>query len=215
MTTEKIVAGLAIIAGGITAVGTIYKKVLRPMWVKVKNVNTLLDLMVGVKTLLAEMKPNGGSTIRDSIDRIEKNSMETRNAVNRAEARTIARQAVMNDLAPFGIFDTAENGEVNYLNRTFSVWTGRPAGELMGYGWTNMIPPRERRSVIEAWNEALDEKRVFETQFNLVDQNGKEFAVSCRATPVKSHIDGTIFGYRGIIQRIDTNGSNSGMPALN
>lgn len=204
MTTENLTAWVAKITAAVIAAGTFYKKVAKPMYHRMRSLAKFYD---NIQILATEMRPNGGSTLRDAVNRIE-------TTVNRHEARSMGRQAVMNDLAPFGIFDTSEDGKVSYMNQIFSVWTGRPTGELMGWGWVNMISMKERRAVMEAWQEAIEEGRVFETRFNLVDYQGGEFLVALRATPVVNHTDGAKFGYRGIIQKIEISG-NPGPVTLN
>lgn len=68
----------------ITSLGVLWRQALRPAWRAVKGVLAVVD------AVHAEFRPNGGSTLRDAIDRLERKSerLESRVADIAAEVET-------------------------------------------------------------------------------------------------------------------------------
>jgi hypothetical protein len=60
------------IAAGLVALGIIWRYIVRPAWHAVANgIKTAARVEKAVVTIEAEFKPNGGSSLRDAVNRIE------------------------------------------------------------------------------------------------------------------------------------------------
>jgi hypothetical protein len=60
------------IAAGLVALGIIWRYIVRPAWRAVANgIKTAARVEKAVVTIEAEFKPNGGSSLRDAVNRIE------------------------------------------------------------------------------------------------------------------------------------------------
>lgn len=185
---EALLTFLKVAAGSVSVIASLYKWVWKPCYRAVKSGTVIVE---NLSAFAKEMKPNGGSSMRDAINRIEKSL-----------ARSEERQKILVDLVPFGVFQADVEGHMISMNKTFSLWTGRPVDELKGQGWLNMVSPVERSRVYTEWLEAVHQERVFEIDCNYVDGDGHVFPVSCRADPMKYLADETL-GYLGVVSRLD------------
>ena len=101
----EITAVLAATAGA-------YRYGLLPVIRFTKKISTMYDKVEG---LVAQFERNGGSSVRDALDRIEA-SMIIQDS----------RQKVLLGLAPFAVVETTSEGRVCFVNRTYQMWVSRP-----------------------------------------------------------------------------------------
>jgi PAS domain S-box-containing protein len=64
------------------------------------------------------------------------------------------------DTSPVLIWMDGPQG-CEFLNRAFVDFYGRPAGELLGYGWTTFIHPTDCSSYVEAYRATADARQPF------------------------------------------------------
>lgn len=177
------------IAASLTAMGIIWRFAIRPV---AKTVQRVTDMYTRVEKLMAQFERNGGSTIRDSLDRIER-------AVHVQEQR----QKIMLGMVPFAVAETDARGKLIFANRTYLHWVGRTESEVLWDGWVNVIHPDDRERVRREWTEAVSEARSYEGQFRMLGTNSC-FEVQCRAVPIRAEdpTDAlTPFGWVAIIIR--------------
>lgn len=186
------------IAAALAALGSIYRFAIKPM---IKTYKRISDMYERVEKLVKEMERNGGSSIRDSLDRIEK-----------SVALIDERQKILLGLVPYGIVETDGKGRVIYANRTYLHWTGRAEPEVIGDGWSNSVHPNDRERIRHEWMEAVKERRAYEGRFLMLDGHGKGFMVSAKAVPMLPDAYTTLkdtdpvpqpIGWLAIIQRCD------------
>ncbi len=107
-----------------------------------------------------------------------------------------ARFRAMADSAPAPVWVTNENG-IEFVNKAFEEIAGRPAAELTGETWIEMIHPEDLPPVIErrarAWAEGTD--YGYDARFRRADGEERWLRVSCRP-----RFDGTgrLVGYVGL-----------------
>jgi PAS domain S-box-containing protein len=168
------------------ALASIYKAY-RPIWgalVKIKDrmfatrrlesqVLALTDVVTRLSQqcqgISAQLQNNGGSSVKDSLDRIEarQHLFEQRQRVLFADATT-------------GIAETDAEGRCLWVNRKMCEMTGRLPEDLMGYGWRNSIAPDERERFTRDWDQALDEHREFERYYHIQTPAGRRIRVYAR-----------------------------------
>lgn len=118
---------------------------------KVDNVKTTLQLH---ETALNQLKNNGGSSIKDAIDRIENKVDKTINSLERVTAIVKAGYEFDDD----GIFMANAVGNCYYFNRKYLEIAGLNLEEALNYGWTNAVHPLDHSKIVESWNNTVQTK---------------------------------------------------------
>ena len=183
--------GLA--AGGVKALLMLGKAIgnkIHRMFGINKIQSDVLAIQDSVAFLVAELTPNGGYSIRDSITRIE------RSVVANSERM---RSRMTND--PDMIFEADAQGRWIWVNRTLSRVIGRTPTELMGYGWANSVDPLQRDALVESWFRAVEEEREFEGATQFRSPEDVWFDGVLKSYRMNDHHGGTI-GYLGTITRV-------------
>jgi len=183
---EQVAATLGSLTAATGAAALAWKKVLRPLVQYATRVSTIMDNLEKIKH---QLMPNGGSSMRDAIDRIE--------------ARMIIaeqRQKLLTMDSPFAVFETDANGNCIHVNRTYCRWTGRTTEELEGKGWLNALHPDHRQLVFSEWTTAVTQLREFSMDYKLQAVDGARFDVHCSAFPMFDTKCG-LAGWMGIISR--------------
>ena len=151
--------------------------------------NSIHELHESNRQIIAELKPNGGSSLRD--------------AVNMIRAHQRARD---NTTEHYGVFETDKNGLCVSVNWQYLRMTGRNLEEVKGNGWVNCIHPEDRVRVREEWAKCVQDNRDFEMKYRMIRQeNSKEdtvFEVIGRAVVMKDNHDRP-YGYYGTIQNTE------------
>lgn len=147
------------------------------------NVNLKVD------QLMSEMKPNGGSTMRDALNRME-TELLTQGQFQRA---------VVSD-AESGVMQLDKEGNCIWANRTFTRMMGRSLDEILGRGWVNTIAPAERDHVLLQWDAAVEEEREFESEYHAQAPSGDRFLISVKTVVLRDRHHRTL-GYIKSVRR--------------
>lgn len=186
--------------GAITAVLlAVWKRVIRPLWMRIYAVwnlpaqyaaisekteenNTLL------RTILKEFRPNGGSSLKDSVDRVnQRQGMVIGMIRGHWEHDHVAR------------FEAQNNGDFCWVNRTFCRWLNMSSDELLFSGWLSAIDESMREEVERHWHSAITAGREFSMNFRMTTTDGVSLPVRCVAAPVKGFTN-EIEGWIGTIK---------------
>jgi PAS domain S-box-containing protein len=127
-------------------------------------------LMAQMATITAELRPNGGGSIKDAIGRIEKRQLV-------AEKRTWALIAD----TPTAIFEADADGRIVNVNTTYTRWTGRAREDLLGLGWLATISDPDRDRVAAAWRSAVAEDRACHATYTLLEPATTAVVLEARA----------------------------------
>ena len=76
-------------------------------------------------------------------------------------------------------------------------FTGQSSEEYQGFGWANAIHPEESQPTIDAWNQAVAEKRKFEFEHRVHRYDGQWRDCAVHAVPILN-ADGTIREWVGV-----------------
>lgn len=163
------------------AVGLLWK-----WWLK-KRYEEIKELFLKVQLISEEFRPNGGSTLRDAINRIE-------HSVSTNEQKTLALIKSM----PLGIWISDKHGKCTDVNRSICTLTGRTESELKGDNWSNWIHPDERDDVFEDWYKCVDNDLNFDQIFTIVLPDGSFKRVHGIAYQLKDK-DGNLIGFLGTL----------------
>lgn len=157
-----------------------------------KRVKTTLDFIADVQETLEivkriepEFRANGGHSLRDKLERAERNAH-----------LSLQMQQIMLSDSLQGVFRSDEFGRCIWVNATYRRMVKRDMTEILGNGWITSIATEFRESVQEEWESAVKQSREFNMIYDMVDSNGKRIPVNCKAQPLCDQ-DGKVWSYVG------------------
>lgn len=149
------------------------------MWKK------LHDIYIKINLISAQLTPNGGSTIKDQIDRIE--------------TRLLSLdffQRMYLDTVDIPIFTTDGHGMCTWANRAYLSLLDKPISDVLGSGWEAAVHQDDRDRVSREWSEAISEQRPFDLEYRYKTHEDKIVLVRCKAA------GGSKTGFFGIVNKI-------------
>ena len=184
----SVVVGLPRLVRGLKAA---YKK-LRYNMFGINDLRTdVAALTEQVAFIVSELKPNGGQSQRDCLDRIEE----------RQVLYDQRQWAILSDMS-VGVFETNKDGEFTKVKRKFLRMTGRTPEEVKGSGWVNTVAMRDRKRVESEWLQAIAEERELETVFLMITPDDERMQVSARTYKMIGQ-DGRPLGFLGMLAPLD------------
>lgn len=197
---------VAIITGAVPLAGVIVRKI----YIRISNsyflIRTFLEhgvevpkkvdemaakmdaLDAKVIDVIKEVKPNGGSSLRDAVARIEMNQYISDQQ----------RRALLN-LAPVPAFESDSTGECIWANRAYLRVVGKSLEEVLGFGWINHIAPNDQEVVRARWIEAIKDGRDFVLDYHILTVTGAAQLVHGQAFPIRD-IKNQVIGYNGTME---------------
>lgn len=82
-----------------------------------------------LRTIASQFKPNGGSSMRDAIDAINRELLFNRTA-----------RTFLFDITQYCGFETDAYGANTMVTQAYIDYVGRPPEQLQGMNWLNMVP---------------------------------------------------------------------------
>lgn len=188
-TVAEAIGLLAGIAAAIKVLWTL-GKFLKKKWIAMFS-NVLIHEKIDhlaecVQTLTGELLTNNGTSVKDSLLRLE-------NSIALTSERQRARMLDSTEL----VYETDLEGNCTWVNRTYSRAVERGFEELMGKGWINVISEDMRDEVDEKWYESVQDNREFEMNIMYVKPSGEEFPVMVRS--YKMRHNGKTIGFLGSV----------------
>ncbi len=186
----KIVAALITVGGAAFAV---WKWILpglksvKRSFVQMEKIADIADAVIG------EFRANGGSSLRDSVNRIENGLEAVRIDATRMDARQWALVASLRD----PIFETDGNGNCVRANWAYLNLTGRQLTEVLGCGWEVIIAPEDRAKVFSEWEASIKKARSYEGEYDIISVDKTRYRVVCIARPFVDPKTNSILGYIG------------------
>lgn len=191
-TPQEAITAVGTTAAILTASKVIWTAAIKPV---VESAKSIVHLRDSVSYISAQLAPNGGASLRDTIDRVER---QVRRIDERA-AVIDARHKMLLNQEQFVYFEADAAGSITLITRVAMRWTGRATEDLNGAGWLNMIWPADRSLLAEEWEQAIDERSVLECRHGVTDAAGQRLAVFTRAWPVLH--SGEVVSWIGTIHR--------------
>lgn len=160
----------------------LYRKVASPSFGyvrgKMKRISTALD---SIETIMKQVFPNGGSSMRDVVDATSKMTLD----MSKVVAMSVAQNRSLFEQSATGMFEGDDEGEVVWANRAFRQLTGMRLEQLEGSGWINAIHDDDRRRVENDWRLSTANRRPFLSMFRMTHiGTGAITSVHCEAYPV-------------------------------
>lgn len=202
MTLSDVQVGLAIAGGAITIAVALFgaPSLLRVgKWMSSTWGKTIMFFNAGAQlarlqatqdAILSELRPNGGSSLRDAIDRTQADVARAIRIAQGVDART--QFMLDNEQTP--AFENDGAGHAIWMNRSMLSMVDRPIEEMIGSGWFNAVYAPDRKRVREAWEAAVSEARIFEDTYRFVTRKGRITECNVIAKPVirEGHVVGWV-----------------------
>jgi PAS domain S-box-containing protein len=201
---NEISQALVGIVAGAGAIGAIYLYVSKKIVIPVKKYFSSISDSIGqipkinnqISEISKELSTNGGMSIKDSVNRIDKN-------MHYLEQR---QKAILTSSKQICYFETDSRGNVTTVNRLYQRLTNRTIEELLGYGWLNTIEESDREEVRSEWNRCISNIEEFHDIFYIQNTDGIKYRVRIEAFPIKSK-DDSLLGYVGFLKEVEANGA--------
>jgi PAS domain S-box-containing protein len=198
----QILTYIGLLFGAMTSMIIFYQKARIGMWIKIcwrktfgATHYTLLTEMREIKSnqneFKKEMHPNGGSSFKDQLNRIEDQG-------NNTYALTGAKLHVDQQ----AMFVTDKQGKVTSNNYQHQMLTGFSADQVKDDSWILVIDPVDRQRVRESWQQAIDEQREFSEDIMYVTPRGRKYKVHVKAARQLDSA-GKIRGWLGVVTPLD------------
>ena len=141
-----------------------------------------IDSIAGMAKRVQQMVlPNGGSSLPDKMDRIERAV-----AAQGKEITALAnlQKAAQNTNTRMATFECRLDGRLTDANKTYARWTGLQVTELLNWGWINTIAHAQQARVRREYGEAIADARACTLEYSMIDHTGVEVPVELTLTPV-------------------------------
>lgn len=179
------------LTGGSGILGILWKYIIKPRLIMIKKMydqlNQLSEALPKIQEIYSEIKPNGGASLRDAVNRIE-------STVNkqRLYTKTLIKSF------PGGTFNADEVGGLADVNKNVCTLLGRTESELLKDNWVKWIHPEDRSAVITEWARCLDHNSDFDMDFRFVLPDRTSKKVSMVAYQVRDEYSG-LHGFIGTL----------------
>lgn len=197
---------IAAIVGTVLALGgAFWRWIGRPVVRTVKanykslqEVPVLTEKLDGLTKALGEIRSefrtNGGSSMRDMMERMER---------NQDNMGQIVKGILMSQA--FGSFSMNINGEITDPGRMLCKLLGRTEGELRGNNWLTYVSEDDRDDVRDEWFQAVKDQREFEKGFRFKGGNGNVVHLQIRCYPMLND-KRQLFGFFGTLTPVEAKG---------
>ncbi len=101
-------------------------------------------------------------------------------ALRASEARFRAAVGAVSSL----IWTNNARGEMEAEQPGWGSFTGQSRKEYHGYGWAKAVHPEDAQPTLDAWNQAVADRRIFEFEHRVRRSDGEWRLCSVRAVPV-------------------------------
>jgi PAS domain S-box-containing protein len=119
--------------------------------------------------------------------------VNARKKIEESEQRFAAAVAAVQGI----LWTNNANGEMKGEQAEWAALTGQSYEEYQGYGWVKIVHPDDAQPTIDAWQIAVNERKVFDFEHRLKMHNGQWGHFSIRAIPILNS-DGSIREWVGV-----------------
>ena len=155
-------------------------------------------LHTSVAELVREVKPNGGTSLKDSLNRVEVavDGLTQRQLTMEATARVRA------DTDPLTcLFECSPDGQNTYVSESYARLMKTSRENLLHWGFLSFVDPDDRVAVGDEWDDCREKRRVYGKRHRMVSSDGETITVDVSARPVPE--DGEVQKWVGMLRRVN------------
>lgn len=157
----------------LSAFWTLWKKVIKPaltirkitLEARKQNSERMQDALSKLDKVLKEVLPNGGSSLRDSINRVEKNIKLIESNVSiindKVDNLEDTHRIALN-MQQIAFWISGKQGEITYASPSMCKLVKRVESEMLGNGWISCISHEDTMRISKAWELSVEENRTFD-----------------------------------------------------
>jgi PAS domain S-box-containing protein len=145
----------------------------------------IVPLREDINFIKESLSPNGGSSLRDSVDRIE-------GQVMKADTKHKLLAEVLN----MGVFEADRDGMFQSVNKEWSEMSALSPMESKGNGWIRGVSEGDREKVYAEWKACVEQERDFYMKFRLNKELVRGHAI------VIKDVKGNVVNYIGSVTPI-------------
>lgn len=151
------------------------------------------------EALLKEFQPNGGTSFSDKISKIEKTVVTINDRLVRQESlRKGYRRFISTP-----VWESSLDGGCVAANLAIQKLTGTPEEDFLQNNWQVFIHKDDRENVFSEWTQAIAQKRRFNMQYRVVNQNDqKVYKVHAYTMAIENDVKETI-GWIGWYETVE------------
>lgn len=164
---------------------------LRPVGRALAYLDPMRGLKRDVAMVVKEMRPNGGSSLTDKVNA----TLVQLGGIHDRQVVVSAYLTMLLDESPSLFWRSDINGRQVWASKALVDASGRPASELLGMGWVNVIHGADQARVRGHWNACIAEERIFEADCRFATPHGRFFRGRLVAKPFT--FDGRVVGWLG------------------
>lgn len=199
--------GIVALIGGAGAIGTgllgVYKgwKVIHKLCIapvkneysRVTNIHKQIEEIIPViKSIQAEFKPNGGSSLRDAVNSLDRNL-----ALHSAKIEMLTGQTGL------ATFECDKHGQMINVNREFCNLANMFREDCKGNGWLQSIKSEDRQRVEEEWLNCIKDGRQFDMKFRIGDSKTDKYTLINAHSEIIKDRKGELAGIFGYARKVD------------
>jgi PAS domain S-box-containing protein len=148
--------------------------------------------------IFAEVNTNGGSSIKDAINKLEVAVNTLKDDLVKMDAR---QWAIVSSLAQ-PTWESDPQGECQKANMALLKLFGSTIDDIKGAGWQTVIHFEDRRRVSQEWEDAMQHKRIFNLKYKIVNAiTGSVYEVEGTASPYFDN-NRRLIGWVGIYEEV-------------
>ena len=171
----------------------VWKRCFSPIFTRGKKINDLVESVAKLTESSAkiehEVLTNSGSSLKDSVYRIEKGQNYLHSKLRHSD-----------HISADCLFETDGAGNFVFVNRALCELLGTQSNDLLNRAWLMRIDPAERERVKNEWKEAIENKISLESRQTMIDgRDGISYLFFVTAQP---NIDakGELLGFFGHVK---------------
>lgn len=170
----------ALILGTIKVVREVSKLGPKQAWVAFKDwIKERRSKQIMLNTILAELRPNGGSSLKDVVLRIESDILSMKPKIEHIQARV----RHIDDVAKAAIFELDNEGNMTYANRAFRELVGATESQLYGKAYISRIQASRRRGVEDEIDQSIENCAPIDSEVPFISDGKGYVHVRLEATP--------------------------------
>jgi len=143
------------------------------------------ELCRRVGAIEQELKPHGGTSLRDSLTRVEQMTIGTR-----------AHVRLQYQMTHTPTFEVDGTGKVTWVNRAYVEEFGLSLDDISGHKWMAPIHPEDRERVVREWSHIVSDQRQGSIQYKARFKDEPYRDLDVIVYPIFDH-DGACLGWVG------------------